>query len=125
MKKNAFEWTVFALSVALIAAVVGTLVYEAITQSTDEPLIEVRLGEPRHAGRHYVVPVTSVNLGDGAADTVAVEVTLTPAEGKEEQGQCEFAHLPGHSEREGSVTFDTDPATAKELKARVLGYQKP
>lgn len=65
------------------------------------------------------------NRGEQTAEGVHIEV-LTMRDGKEqESGEFEIAFLPRHSSRKGWVTFQTDPRTAEQIQARVLGFEKP
>lgn len=122
-KKNWLEWSVFAVSAGLIAAIVGFLLYASSTTGQGPPDIQVRIGEPEpHAG-YFAVPIKIVNQGDHTAEGVQVEVVLK-AGGQEERGQFEIQFLPRHGSREAWVTFKTDPRQGA-LEARVLGYEKP
>jgi uncharacterized protein (TIGR02588 family) len=65
------------------------------------------------------------NQGDETAEGVQIEVVLESDGKEQESAQFEIAFLPRHSTREGWVTFETDPRTVDEMKARVLGFEKP
>ena len=123
LEKNWFEWSVFAVSAALIAAVIGFLIYESATIGNAPPDIQVEIGTPEPRSGYFAVPVTATNKGDHTAEGVHIEVVLQGA-GKEETGDFEIAFLPRRGSREAWVTFKNDPRTGK-LEARVLGYEKP
>jgi uncharacterized protein (TIGR02588 family) len=125
-EKNWFEWTVFAVGLLLTLGTVGVLVKEAASQrDRTPPDIEVRLGAAERRAGGYAVPITIENRGDDTAEGVHIEATLKPpGDGKEETSDFEVQYLPGHSTRQGWVTFSSDPA-AGDLAARPLGYEKP
>jgi uncharacterized protein (TIGR02588 family) len=124
LEKNWFEWIVFAIGLALVLATLGYLAYDAATITDTPPSIEVRLGEPQQRSHNFIVPVTLVNRGDQTAEGVVVEVVLENNGVETERAEFAVAFVPRRSTREGWVTFQTDPRTA-QLKARVLGYEKP
>jgi uncharacterized protein (TIGR02588 family) len=121
-QKNWFEWVVFGVSLLLMGATLGYLVYDGATLSDAPPAIEVRLGEPERRGAQFVVPVALSNREGQTAEGVKVEVTLKGA--TEERGEFVVAFLPRGATREGWVAFGQDPR-AGELTARVVGYEKP
>jgi uncharacterized protein (TIGR02588 family) len=124
IQKNWFEWIVFALGLILVSATLGYLIFAGATMGHEPPSLEVHLGTPEQRQFNFIVPVTVVNHGDETAEGVLIEVVM--ANGGEEiaRGEVDVAFLPRHATRQGWVTFEQDPRTA-QLKARVLGYQKP
>jgi uncharacterized protein (TIGR02588 family) len=124
IEKNWFEWSVFAVSAALITAVVSYLVVESATIGDAPPDIHLEIGTPEQRAGYFAVPITATNKGDHTAEGVHVEATLRPAGGKEETGDFEIQFLPRRGSREAWVTFKSDPR-AGTLEARVLGYEKP
>lgn len=72
----------------------------------------------------FIVPVTVVNHGDETAEGVRIEVVMESGGEVKARGEFDIPFVPRHATREGWVTFEQDPRTA-QLKARVLGYQKP
>ena len=123
VQKNWLEWTVFAVSALLIAAVLGFLVYETATIGNAPPDIHLQIGTPEQRTGYFAVPVEAINKGDHTAEGVHIEVVLK-AGGKEETGDFEIAFLPRRGSREAWVTFKSDPRSGT-LEARVLGYEKP
>jgi len=124
LQKNWLEWSVFAIGLLLVLSTLGYLAYEGIRMGDEPPSIEVRLGTPEQHAHNFTVPVTVLNHGDQTASGVIIEVVLEHEGAEQARGQLELPFLPRHATREGWVTFDKDPRTA-ELKARVLGYEKP
>ena len=123
-KKNWLEWAVFAVSLVLVLGTLSYLVYSGATGGKAPASIEVRLGEPERRAGHFAVPVTVKNNGDQTAEGVHVRVALEQGGREQEYGELVIAFLPRKAEREGWVTFEHDPR-AGDLKARVLGYEKP
>lgn len=131
LTKNWLEWTVFGVGLALIICVAAYLVYDGMRAEESAPLIEIRLGEPEQRGAEYVVPVVVSNRGNLTAEGVQVEVTLEGAGGaggaggaETERGEFTIAFLPRRATRSGWVAFRTDPR-GRNLKPRILGYEKP
>lgn len=123
VEKNWLEWSVFAVSAVLIAAVLGFLVYESATIGNAPPDIYLEVGQAEQRSGYFAVPINAVNKGDHTAEGVHIEVVLRGA-GKEETGDFEIAFLPRRGSREAWVTFKSDPRQGT-LEARVLGYEKP
>jgi uncharacterized protein (TIGR02588 family) len=123
VEKNWLEWVVFGVSLALAASVLGYLVYEGARMGDVPPDIALRLGAPERRGEGFVVPVAATNRGDETAEGIHIEVMLETG-GAGERGEFTIAFLPRRATREGWVAFHTDPRSG-QLKARVLGYEKP
>ena len=131
-QKNWLEWGVFAVGLALVLSVLAYLTYEGLTMGNDPPSIEVRLGTPEPRAHNFIVPVIVTNHGDATAEGITIEVTLENAGGSDGsggsaepvRGELTIAFLPRRATREGWVTFQQDPRSAR-LNARVLGYEKP
>ncbi len=124
LKKNWLEWGVFAAGLVLVISVVGYLAYSGASLGNQPPDIEVRLGTPAQKQFNFVVPVTVVNHGDETAASLRIEVVMEGNGQEQARGELDIPFLPRHAKREGWVTFDRDPRTS-QLKAHVLGYQKP
>lgn len=124
IQKNWLEWVVFAVGLILVASTLGYLIYAGASMGDDPPRLEVRLGIPEQRQFNFIVPVAVVNHGDETAEGVRIEVVLEKGGEEKARGELDVAFLPRHATREGWVTFEQDPRTA-QLKARVLGYQKP
>ena len=123
VEKNWLEWVVFGVSLALTASVLGYLVYDGVHLGDAPPDIALRLGIPERRGEGFVVPVAATNRGDETAEGIHIEVMLETG-GAGERGEFTIAFLPRRATRKGWVVFRTDPH-AGQLKARVLGYEKP
>ena len=124
MQKNWVEWMVCAVSLILVSYTLGYLIYAGASMGREPPSIEVRLGKPEPRQFNFVVPVKVLNHGDETAEGVRIEVVMETGGEEKARGELNVAFVPRHATREGWVAFEQDPRTS-ELKARVLGYQKP
>lgn len=124
LEKNPLEWTVFALGLLAVLAVVGYLAYEAATADSTPPDLRVEVGRPVRRSGGFAVPVTVHNRGDQTAEGVRVEVTLEMPGGPPERADFDVAFVPRRSRREGWVTFREDPRRGR-LTGRAIGYEKP
>jgi uncharacterized protein (TIGR02588 family) len=125
LEKNWFEWVVFGVGLVLVVSTLAYLAYDAATISDVPPSIEVRVSEPQQRPHNFIVPVTLINHGDQTAEGVQIEVVLEQDGQEKERSEFAVAFLPRRSTREGWVAFQTDPRTSGQIKARVLGYEKP
>jgi uncharacterized protein (TIGR02588 family) len=124
VQKNWFEWLVFAIGFMLVAFTLGYLIFAGVTLGDAPPSLEVQLGAPEQHYHNFIVPVTVINHGDETAAAVHIEVVMESGGAAKDRSELEMTFVPRHSKREGWVTFEQDPRTA-QLKARVLGYEKP
>ncbi len=124
LQKNWVEWTVFAVGLVLVVSALSYLVYDGATMGGAPPSLQVRLGTPEQHAHNFIVPVAVTNHGDATAEGVTIEVIMENAGQEAARGELSIAFLPRRATREGFVTFDQDPRNA-QLKARVLGYEKP
>lgn len=125
LQKNWLEWLIFAIGFILLASTLGYLVYDAATIHDAPPQIVVTVGESKQSIQDFVVPVSVTNQGDQTAEDVQIEVVLEKPDHQEESASFQIAFLPRRAIRKGWVTFETDPRTAKRIKARAVGYQQP
>jgi uncharacterized protein (TIGR02588 family) len=125
VKKNWMEWTVFGASLVLVFFTLAYLTYDAVTLGDAPPTMEVRTGTPLERPHNFILPVTVINHGDQTAEGVIVEVVLETNGEEKERAEFDIAFLPRRATREGWVTFQTDPRSAGQIRARVLGYEKP
>ena len=123
MNKNALEWTVFGVSLAVIAAVVGVLLHEYLTNDRTPATIVVTAGRAVEAGGGYTVPVEVRNDGNRTAEDVRIEATLQWTGGRE-TGEAVLPYVPYRSQRRAWIAFSRDPR-AGTLEVRVRGYREP
>jgi uncharacterized protein (TIGR02588 family) len=121
MKKNVLEWTVFAISLAVIAAVAGLLLHEQFTTGNGAPDLTVAVGRAEASGQGYAVPLDVRNGGDTSAEDVEVTVTLQSV--PPEQSDVTIPYVPYRSMRRAWVMFSREPGSAR-LDARVISYRE-
>ena len=121
--KNWLEWVVFAVSLLVIAAIIGTLVVGVLSNKDSPARLEVFLGDVREERGAFVVPVVVQNTGGRAAAAVRVEVILEAGNFSERSG-FDLSYSPAGSLRRGEVTFSRDPRQGT-LKSRVPGFELP
>lgn len=122
--KHPLEWVVFWVSLVVVAGTVGFLVWDGVQGEGSPPALSVELGKPEPRDGIWAVPVTLRNQGDETAEGVNVEVTLETPGAQPETADFEAAFVPRQSQREGWVTFRTDPSRGR-LSGRAVGYEKP
>ena len=122
-QKNALEWTVFGLSLALLAGVIGTLIHQAFTVGDEPARLTLQMGEPLLSHGNVRLPVSVTNEGDLPAISVEIEVTGIVKD-EEETSTVSFDYVPHRARRHGWVIFPGE-VTPSGLSARVLGYTDP
>lgn len=124
-KKNWLEWTVFGLGLVLTLLILGYLVYKTATHNAGPPELYVEyFPEPgRYEPHRYRVVLH--NEGSETAESVTVEISLEKGGESLEKAELDVDYCPKESTREGWVSFNTDPAKADTIRARVVSYEKP
>ena len=117
-RKNAFEWTVFAISAALIAGTAGVLLVHEWRKPDGPPDIRVEAAAARPVAGGFAVPVRIVNSGGRSAASVRIEAIADTGE----RAELVLPFAPVGTERGGEVTFSRSPGT---VRVRVLGYEIP
>ena len=120
-KRSSAEWISLVISLALLAGVVGLVVWVWVREAGSPAQFTVERGETRQANAQFYLFVTIHNDGDLTASEVLLEGTLE-VDGQEETASTTFDFVPGHSEREATLMFSADPA---EAELQVMSYQKP
>lgn len=124
-KKNWLEWAVFGVGLGLTLVILGYLVYKASTNNSGPPELYVEyFPEPgRYEPHRYHVILH--NEGNETAESVTVEITLEKGGEELEKAELDVDYCPKESTREGWVSFNSNPAEADTIKARVVSYEKP
>ncbi len=124
-EKNALEWSVFAVSLALVLAIAGFLLYDAFGGApAGPPLLLVQTGEPRPEGDLLTVPVTVENTGEQAAEQVLVVIAVRQAGGVEETAELTFDLIPRRSSEQGQVAVPLGGAI-EAIEGHVASYRLP
>lgn len=114
--KNALEWTVFALSIVLISALLIYVGIKALDHKDSPPALKVTIGTLKRSGNTLTVPVTVKNSGQVTAQNVEVEISSP-----DEKAGFTLDYVPREGHSEGFATFEK-PVAKDELKARIVGY---
>lgn len=124
-EKNWVEWSVFALSSILIAALLAYLVVEATRYEPPLPELRIELGVVLPSSGDFQMPVTVHNAGERTVEELEIEVLL-PATGTahEERAHLCFPYVPRGSDLRGWVHFERDPSDVAP-RARILGFTEP
>ena len=125
--RTAAEWTTLAVSIVVVAGLVGAGLYE-YSRRDDAPgaWINVELATDeteRREDQHYI-PYTVENVGDQPAEGVVVVFEVKAGAEVVEESTTEIAFLPSRGRAEGEMVTALDPAT-HELSARVATLQSP
>jgi uncharacterized protein (TIGR02588 family) len=125
MKKNLLEWSVFGISLLMVFSLLGYLLYQMITHTPSPPNLVITHQVESHQHMQFTVHLFVFNNGGQTAENVQVEVMLYKTGQEKERATMSVGYVPKGSMVEGWVAFQTDPAAADSLVARVLGYNRP
>jgi len=120
-KRSTAEWISLLVALAILAAVIGLVVWVWVRESGSPAQFTLERGATRQANEQFYLLVTIHNDGDLTASEVLLEGTLE-VDGQEEAASTTFDFVPGHSEREATLMFSADPA---EAELQVMSYQEP
>ena len=125
MKKNWLEWIVFGIGLLLTLALVGYLIYSAVTYKAGTPDITVSYKHDPAERSPCRYLVTVKNHGGETAETVMVKAILYKSGEKYIENHIEFAFVPKHSERTGWVVFQEQAGPSDSISVVIGGYKKP
>ena len=121
MKKNALEWSGFAISLGLIAVCVGVLGYEQLTRADSPPRLTAAVERVIEQPAGFALEVLVQNSGDRTAENVQLEITV---EGTAERAEAVVAYVPYRSQRRAWLVLPSDPGDRRVI-VRVLGFEEP
>lgn len=124
IKPPVWEWILAALGVVIVAGVIGSTLYRAMTQETLPPSFEVSVDSINAVSSGFIVAFRVRNSGTQTAAALTIEGSLIKGAESVETSTATLTYAPGNSERQGGLFFTKDPG-AFELKIRALGYEKP
>jgi uncharacterized protein (TIGR02588 family) len=123
-KPHVVEWAVGLASTLLVAAMIGFIFYQAVTQSPLPPRLSIeRL--PTVAGdsdRHVRFAIH--NDANRTAAAVLVHGEATRQDGRSEVAETTFDYVPAQSRATGALIFSI-PVTEANLTIRASGYMDP
>jgi uncharacterized protein (TIGR02588 family) len=121
MKKNVLEWSIFAISLVLIAVCVGVLGYEQLTRTDSPPNVLATIGQVMERPDGFAVEIIIENTGDRTASAIHLQLS---DEANNEQATAVIEYLPYRSTRRAWLILPTDPR-GDGIRVRVLGYEEP
>lgn len=124
---SGWEWAAAAVGAAIVVAIVGYLIYEAIArppQPRPEIVASAEAPVPLANGG-FLVPIAVENLGHATGAGVNVSGSLVGPDGSVvETSAVSFSFVAQHSAETGGLYFAADPRTLR-LVLRVEGYTDP
>jgi uncharacterized protein (TIGR02588 family) len=117
------EWWIGIASGVVTLALIGYLLFEAITGSGDGPLLRVVRGPVLDGQGHYVLQLRVSNEGDETASDVLVEGRLGTGEGSEVSSIL-IDYVPPGPGVPAALVFERDPRS-EQLVLAVRGYRYP
>lgn len=123
-RKSRWEWVAAAVSTALVLAVVGYLLYDAVARPRTPPSIQVAADTVLRSGDLWLVEFRAANDGHETAAAVKIEGELMRGDSSVEASEAVLDYVPGRSVRHGGLFFRQDPR-AYRLELRAHGYQEP
>ncbi|MDQ5823874.1 MAG: hypothetical protein M3441_06620 [Chloroflexota bacterium] len=111
-ERTTAEWVSLLVSVAIVLALVGGLVYQVFARGNRPPIIEVKplMEEVRQEGDSYYLSLDITNNGDRTAENVEVMLSLDTGEGDPETMQFQVQFLDGGETENQTVIFRNNPA---------------
>jgi uncharacterized protein (TIGR02588 family) len=121
---NRLEWTLGIGSFIIVFALIGTVLFSAVTETSAFPDLRVETGDPVQTGDIFVVPVTVHNEGDVTAADVQVSAELSQSGDIVDEAEMQLRYVPAHSQSDGGLVFRINPSTG-DLTVDIRGYRKP
>lgn len=118
------EWAVAVFGALIVIALIGFLVYDALRDENQPPLLETSIVSIEPSGGAYLVEFLVQNSGDATAAGVTIEAELRDGSAALETHTTTLDYVPAHSRRAGGVLFARNPAEF-DLEVRATGYQNP
>lgn len=106
------EWVTLGVSVVIVAAAAGYMVYLAVRDSPRHVPADatLRLGEARQAQGRYVLPVEARNRGRRTLRDFQAELRYTPPGGQPEKREFKLDYLAAGATQTVYFYFDRPPA---------------
>ena len=121
---SAGEWVVAGLGLVLVLATLGYLLFQAVTEPAEPPLIAVEAGQPRQFAAGYQLSFSARNAGNETAANVTIVGELLANGSPVESSQTTLDYIPAESQRNGGLFFSRDPGEYV-LELRAVGYETP
>lgn len=122
--QSSAEWISFLIASAIVAVVLGTVIYLWVRdRNPHPPILEITSTIETRQGKYYV-PFTVTNAGDETAAAVQVIAELRIEGVVVESGEQTIDFLSSREEKKGAFIFTREPSL-NELTVRTASYQMP
>jgi uncharacterized protein (TIGR02588 family) len=118
------EWFAAALGGAILAGMIGYMVFFGLTNPGTPPTIVLTAGPIAQAGSSYRVEFTARNDGYMTAAGFEIRGVLRQGGAIVEESHAVIDYVPGQSERKGGLFFTRDPRQGA-LELYSGGYSDP
>jgi uncharacterized protein (TIGR02588 family) len=119
------EWFTFGIASAILATVIGLIIYVWVTKKEQPPILSVsREKAIQRVNGQFYVPFILKNQGGETAESVHVIANLKLKNETEESGEQEIDFLSSGEKQEGAFIFSQNPQQGK-LTIRVVSYKIP
>jgi uncharacterized protein (TIGR02588 family) len=119
------EWVAATVGLLFLLGVLTAIGHDAVTGTSHAvPSVEIIRRTVAKTTGGYVVNFVARNRSGGTAAALEVEGVLELSQGKVEKSTASLDYVPGHSETQGGLYFQSDPRAGR-LTLRPLGYQTP
>ena len=118
------EIVTLAISIAVVAALVGGVLYVQLARGDRLPSIEARalLADVRAEGARFYLPVEVENTGDQTAEAVLVVVVQKVGE-REVEHELVIDYLAGRGTADATAVLAEDPRRA-QVRVEVRSFQR-
>ena len=107
------EWALAAVGAVLACAVIGLLLFQALTGSDRPPLLSTRVTQIRSAPGGHMVGVEIRNAGSNAASNVQVDGRLLINGELVEEAGAQVDYVPADATRTFTLVFSRNPAEGR------------
>lgn len=119
-----WEWVVAGVGALLFLALLGYLLFQAVTGNGAPPDVVVQVTEIRKNGDDHLVMFEARNRGEQTAASVLIRGELERFGVTLETAEATFDYLPPGSMRAGGLLFRRDPREL-DLVIAAAGYTDP
>ena len=124
-QRSPAEWTTLIAMLLIIGALVGVLVWRALTGGEDAAfIVTIDYAAIEQRGDTFQVPFEVLNEGHAPAEDVLVHVAVLQGDTTLEETELTFHILGGGETANGVALFADDPRT-NTLEAYVTSYLVP
>lgn len=120
LDKNWLEWTVFGISIVLVASIVCYLLYLEVKPSSKDFRYEINFEEPKLMRDRFMVALTVANKSNQSVQDLSLEIKSNGE--NSETADLQIDYLPRHSHREAKVFFIDKPTN---LEGHIQSFNVP